>query len=205
MSPSLSAAIEAALATGYAYPAYRELLDRLLAQNTTTGPEPTATRVADTRMNLTRMNRWDKTTVLSAETLAALRTISAPQTWVLIVEGWCGDASQNVSIIQHMANATGGLVNVVFVLRDENPALMDHFLTNGGRAIPKLIALNANHEVLWQWGPRPAELIALVDANKALPEDQRTEKGALIHGWYAKNKGVALQQELSALISGIRQ
>lgn len=196
-------AIEQALAAAIPYPAWRALIDDLLSRNTTTGPEPTESRVADTRMNVHRMNRWDKTAVLYPETLAALAQISEPQTWLIIAEGWCSDASQNVSVIQKMADATNGIVAVRFVVRDEHLALMDHFLTNGARAIPKLIAIDAAHNVLWQWGPRPSELAALVAADKALPEDQRkskTELGEMIHSWYAKNKSVVLQQDISLLI-----
>ena len=44
----------------------------------------------------------------------------------------------------------GGIcrVDLRIILRDENTELMDEFLTNGGRSIPKLVRLNENFEVL---------------------------------------------------------
>ena len=37
-------------------------------------------------------------------------------------------------------------INLKVVLRDENPALMNQFLTNGSMSIPKLVVLDANDE-----------------------------------------------------------
>lgn len=34
---------------------------------------------------------------------------------------------------------------------------MDLHLTNGGRAIPKLIVFDENDNKIFQWGPRPVE------------------------------------------------
>ena len=46
---------------------------------------------------------------------------------------------------------------------------MDHYLTNGGRSIPKLVVLRAaDLTELTTWGPRPAEAQELLYAYKAM-------------------------------------
>jgi hypothetical protein len=76
---------------------------------------------------------------------------------------------------------------------------MQQFLTNGGRSIPKLICLDADHHVLWHWGPRPASAVKLLEEVKAEGLDAKEAKEKL-HLWYARNKQVDLQQELYVLI-----
>src|SRR5690625_5653194 len=76
------------------------------------------------------------------------------------------------------------------ILRDENLELMDRYLTNGGRSIPKLIVYDPNaEEVLGTWGPRPTEATKLI-------EDYRAEHGVIdekvreqLQVWYNKDKG----------------
>ena len=46
-----------------------------------------------------------------------------------------------------MAKESGENIELKIVLRDENEELMNEFLTNGSRSIPKLIVLDENLEV----------------------------------------------------------
>ena len=67
---------------------------------------------------------------------------------MVISEGWCGDAAQILPVINKMA-LVSNKIEFRIVLRDENPALMDAFLTNGGKAIPKVIMIdNESGEVI---------------------------------------------------------
>ena len=63
-------------------------------------------------------------------------------------------------------------INLQLVLRDENLELMDLFLTNGGRSIPKLIALDKDLNILFTWGPRPQTATNMV-------LDYKTKHGSL--------------------------
>lgn len=106
-----------------------------------------------------------------------------------ITEDWCGDAMINNPIIRKMAEAAN--VEVRTALRDADTDLIDRYLTNGGRAIPIYLILNAAGEVVTTWGPRAPELQQLVmeyratlpekedpafdDAQKALYEKMRTQ------------------------------
>ena len=156
-----------------------------------------------TRMNMQRMNRLDKTAQLQPALLEQLAGVQQAQTWLVISEAWCGDAAQNLPYLQMMAEASDK-IELQIVLRDENLELMDRFLTNGGRSIPKLILLNAStREVMADWGPRPAAAQTLYQDLKAqqLPY---IEVSTQLHKWYADNKGQDLQLEIQLLLQSLR-
>jgi hypothetical protein len=181
------------------YATYRTLIDNLLLQGKVTGPEQSEDLTHYTTLNVHRMNRVDKTSVISEELIAALAQIKAPQTWLVITEGWCGDAAQIVPIF-NVIEKQFSTIKVKFILRDENLELMDQFLTNGGRAIPKLLILDqASNKLLAHWGPRPAEAQAVINDLKAANADM-TEIKEKLHLWYGRNKSQALQKELLDLI-----
>lgn len=77
---------------------------------------------------------------------------------LIITESWCGDAAQNVPVLEKIA-AESDMIETRYILRDENLDLMDPFLENGSRSIPKLFALDrTNLKVLGAWGSRPLPL-----------------------------------------------
>ena len=126
-------------------------------EGTTTGPQKPS-YVEYTKLSAARMRRWEKTYKPSQNTLdnIASRT-SEKEQWLVFSETWCGDAAHNLPFIAKWAEHAG--VDMRIILRDENTELMDEFLTNGGRSIPKLVRLNENFEVLGTWGPRPTPLM----------------------------------------------
>lgn len=121
----------------------------------------------------------------------------AGATWVLITEPWCGDASFFQGIIE--AISLVGNIDLKISLRDSEPKLIDNYLTNGGKSIPILVALNAKMEEAFVWGPRPKalqELMLPLVANKASLD----EKIKLAHHWYRKNGSEHIQEEIYHLI-----
>ncbi|MBO0360365.1 thioredoxin family protein [Hymenobacter sp. BT186] len=191
------------LASAYTYTAYRQLVDAALADNKTTGPEQSEALTAYTRLNVQRMQRLDKTTWVLPELAAAVANLRQNYIWLIITEGWCGDAAQIVPVLEAIAQASGGHFTTRYVLRDEHLDLMDRYLTNGSRSIPKLLVLKPDTltEVA-QWGPRPAtaqQLLLDLKAQGATHEEY-AEK---IHAWYAQDKTQATQQELLALVQGL--
>lgn len=150
-------------------------------------------------MNLHRVNRITKTFKLQAEVANALSLLEKPINWLIISEHWCGDASQTVPIMAGIAAASEGKINLRIVYRDENPALMDAHLTNGGKSIAKLVQLDENFQLLGDWGPRPTEAQALVMQAKADGISHQIFSEHL-HKWYAQNKGVDTQLEILELL-----
>lgn len=181
------------------YPQYRKLIEQLLDEGKTTGPNQSEELTQYTRMNVQRMGRIDKQAVLDSALAARLQQIATPMRWLVLTEGWCGDAAQIIPWLQKMAEGSA-LLEIKFLLRDEHTELMDQFLTNGGRAIPKLIALDAqNMTILGDWGPRPAAAQSLYMGLKAA-QTPFLEASTQLHKWYADNKGADIQSELAAAI-----
>jgi hypothetical protein len=87
-----------------------------------------------------------------------------------------------------------------FVLRDENLELMDLFLTNGGRSIPKLIALDKNNNVLKTWGPRPSFANKMVTEYKAKNGNLDAQFKQDLQVWYNKDKGKSTQEDFIAFV-----
>jgi hypothetical protein len=87
------------------------------------------------------------------------------------------------------------------VLRDENIELMDAFLTNGGRSIPKVIMLdNASGEVLDTFGPRPSEATGYVNRFKAENGSLTPEFKEDLQHWYNKNKGQNIIEDVTEIL-----
>jgi hypothetical protein len=192
----------AVLSSAYSYASYRSTIDTLLSRNKTTGSNHAEDMLQHTRMNVQRMKRLDKTAQLQPSVTKQLAAIQKPLIWLVISEAWCGDAAQSLPYLNLMASESTK-IDFKIVLRDENLELMDRFLTNGGRSIPKLIILDADTlEVLADWGPRPAAAQTLYMDLKAqqLPY---MEASTQLHKWYADNKGQDLQAEFLALLQAI--
>ncbi|MCU0448875.1 MAG: thioredoxin family protein [Bernardetiaceae bacterium] len=181
------------------YAQYRALVDQVVAQGRTTGPKQTEDLAAYTKQNLQRMKRLDKTTELRPEAARFMAQLRQNWYWLVLTEGWCGDAAQNLPVLEHLAGATGGHVRTRYLLRDEHPALMDAYLTNGSRSIPKLICLRADDLAeLGTWGPRPRPAQALVDRYRA-EKVPYTEYNYHLQVWYNHDHGHALQAEIVEL------
>lgn len=198
-SPIISAEV---IDQAYTYTSYRALIDQLLLENKTTGTDHSDGYLAYTALNNRRMDRWEKTAKVSPELQELIAQISEKQIWLIITEGWCGDASQSLPFIQKLADLNDN-IKVRYILRDKNPEIMDRYLTNGARSIPMLIALNEElDQELFVWGPRPEFL------QNRLREYKIDTKGLSsadfaegTHLWYARDKNRSLGQEFQSLIS----
>lgn len=191
--------IKNSLQKAISYPEYRTLVKNLLDQGKSTGPNQSEDLLNYSLLNDKRMKRLDKTIKLTEETIAKVKDVKEPQTWLVLTEGWCGDAAQNLPVIHKIAEENPN-INLKLVLRDENVELMDEFLTNGGRSIPKLIALDKENEVISTWGPRPTTATKMV-------ADYKNEHGSLdaefkkdLQVWYNKDKGNDVQKDIISFI-----
>lgn len=181
------------------YAEYRTFVSEALQNN------PEKLQIEDSmlsyvNLNETRLKRLDKTTKIGEESARSMQQLTKSYTWLVITESWCGDAAQCLPIMNKLAELSA-LVNMRLVFRDQNLELMDQFLTNGGRAIPKLIVLDAEtQEVVADWGPRPAGAVAYVEAYKAAHGeiDEAGKEG--LFKWYNENKGKQIEEEIVALM-----
>ena len=193
------AQIDYKLGGALSYPAYRELVQHLVDNNSTSGDTSNEKYADYTRINQQRMKRLDKTIKLLPEAIRKLQLIAEKQTWLVLTESWCGDAAQNIPVLNRLA-ALNPNIELKLLMRDENPDIMDQFLTNGARSIPKLIILNSQEEVLGTWGPRPETVQQLVIDKKNAPDDMKEIYSIKIQKWYNANKGIDLQKEIINLL-----
>ena len=155
-------------------------------------------------LNYRRSIRISKSYKMNEQLKSVLKSISSPQTWMILTEDWCGDSAQNLPYISKMAEQND-LINLRILPRDENLDIMDRYLTNGkSRSIPKLVAFDESGKELFQWGPRPAESQNLVNELKdsGMPKVEFIEK---LHLWYARNKGKALEAEFISLLCTVEE
>jgi hypothetical protein len=177
------------------YLTYRNLLEDLFLQNKTTGNDQSKEMINYAKLNIQRMKRLDKTTVINDNWKPFFENLKSNLKWVVLTEGWCGDAAQIVPVLNKIAAASNGKIELELLLRDENLELMDKYLTNGGRAIPKLICYDENNNELWNWGPRPKEAQDLIIQLKEKEVDLNELKTEL-HLWYTHNKTMNIQSEI---------
>ncbi|NWF51079.1 MAG: thioredoxin family protein [Ignavibacteriaceae bacterium] len=151
------------------------------------------------KLNLQRSKRIEKYFSPSDELRQAVSKITEPQLWMMITESWCGDSAQNIPYFAKTAELNP-LINFRIILRDTNADIMDNFLTNGTRSIPKLVVFNESGDVLFDWGPRPKPALNLF---RELKEKGLEKKQILdeLHLWYGRNKGQAVQKEIIGLLN----
>lgn len=182
------------LENAVSYPEYRTLVHDLLSVGKSTGPIQSEALTNYSLLNDRRMKRLDKTIKISDETKAVFKSITEKQTWLVLTEGWCGDAAQNLPVIQKLA-AENENIALKIVLRDEYLELMDLFLTNGGRSIPKVIVLDAQNNVQHTWGPRPTLATEMMADYKAKNGSIDAQFKQDLQVWYNKNKGQSVQED----------
>jgi len=190
------------LAGGFSYSQFVEFTEQLVLENRTSGANQSEDYLSYTRMCLQRMVRWNKTSKVSEELKQLLLQVNQSQVWLIITEAWCGDGAQSIPHLAKLADLNP-LIMLKIVLRDEHPDLMDAYLTNGARSIPKLVAMTADLQVeLFTWGPKPKYLLdrhaAFKQNSEGLTYPEYLEE---IHLWYAKNKHKDLESEIYPLIS----
>ena len=192
--------IEEGLLKAISYTSYRKRISDLIASGKSSGSIQSEDLLNYSKLNDRRMTRLDKTIQLSQETLLALKKINKPITWLVLSEGWCGDAAQTLPVINKIADKSD-LINLKIIFRDEHEELMRHFLTNGGKSIPKLIVLNSENDVLNTWGPRPNIATKMVQDYKNAHEQLDAAFKQELQVWYNKDKGVNIQENMVGLLT----
>ena len=192
----MKTAIAKALFNSHSYLEYRKLVSDLLLENKSTGNEQSDDLTNYSTLNETRMNRLDKTMKITEENSIKLKSLQREYIWLVISEGWCGDAAQLLPVVNKMA-VESGKIDLKIVLRDENDDLMKLFLTNNSKSIPIVIIVDKQTgELMGHWGPRPKGAITLIqDYKKEFGIVDETAKTNL-QLWYLHDKGLSTQKEI---------
>ncbi len=137
---------------------------------------PTATRVvtasrfehgltyadflANIKINRDKFEHNYNNPVLSEEDVSFFRRVSrlpdGPRKLLVIAEAWCGDVYRELPTAVRIAEAAD--MDLRIFLRDENPDIMDEFLSNDGksRAIPVFVFYTADTKYITHFTERAA-------------------------------------------------
>jgi hypothetical protein len=194
-----------ALFNSYTYLEYRKIVSDLLSEGKSTGNEQSEDLLHYSTLNETRLKRLDKTISVPEEISTELKVLDKEYIWLVIAEGWCGDAAQILPILNKMA-IESDKIDLKVVLRDSNDDVMNEFLTNGARAIPKLLIIDkVTGKVCNHWGPRPKGASDLINNYKEqfgiVDEDAKSQ----LQLWYLQDKGLSTQKEVVEMMASIKE
>lgn len=122
---------------------------------------------------------------------------------LVITEPFCGDSLALLPIVSKLVDCNDKW-QMKIILRDKHPALIDQFLTNGGRAIPIFLFLDSQFNLLFSWGPRPEAAREIFESHRDLIKRGEIEKAVVIRKirtYYAKDRGRGTTRELMRIIN----
>ncbi|MDP3313642.1 thioredoxin family protein [Lutibacter sp.] len=194
--------INKSLAKSSNYSNYRTSVQNLLKQEKSTGKEQSSVLLDYSILNNKRMDRLDKTISLTEETKKTTDLLTEKITMLVIAEGWCGDAAQIIPVLNKIASFSPK-IDLKIVLRDENEDLMNLFLTNGSKSIPKVIILNNENSIVETWGPRPSIASKMVENFKLQHGSLNAEFKKDLQLWYNKDKGLSIQEDFIEIFKSV--
>ncbi|MEE9348756.1 MAG: thioredoxin family protein [Flavobacteriaceae bacterium] len=195
--------IKKSIQNAMSYTEYKKLINTLVAINKSTGENQSDILLNFSKLNAKRMKRLDKTILLNKDTLLTIKETKKDLLFLVLTESWCGDAAQTLPIMYKISEISPQ-IDFKIILRDANDDLMQRYLTNGGKSIPKLLIIDKNtNDVLNSWGPRPSIATKMV-------MNFKKEHGALdaefkkdLQIWYNKDKGISTQHDLMEIIENL--
>ena len=123
--------------------------------------------LAQAAINRDRFEHYYETSPLTDDDLQFFRTAAAlsggPRKILALAEAWCGDVYRELPTVARIAEAIG--MELRIFLRDENPDIMDEFLSNDGksRAIPVFVFYTADLQYITRFTERPASAQVEID------------------------------------------
>jgi len=131
--------------------------------------------LAQATVNRDKFELYYHESPLSADDISFFKRAAAlsngPAKILALVEAWCGDVYRELPTVARIAEAAGMSLRVF--LRDQNPDIMDEFLSNEGksRAIPVFVFYTKETRYITHFTERSAgagaELAAIMDEVKS--------------------------------------
>lgn len=131
--------------------------------------------LAQATVNRDKFELYYRDSALTDEDISFFKKAAAmpdgPAKILALAEAWCGDVYRELPTVARIAEATGADLRVF--LRDENPDIMDEFLSNEGkaRAIPVFVFYTKETRYITHFTERSAgahrELAAIMDQVKS--------------------------------------
>jgi hypothetical protein len=176
------------------YPAFIEYTQSVINIPPDKAPYLNPEIISYTEANLRRRKKIADTLQLEKKLYNELYEGIGNWTWVLLDEPWCGDSSFIAPYIYAMSLASAGDIELKILLRDTYPEIMEQYLSNNGKAIPKLICLDKGLNELGTWGPRPEKLQHLVKdwVQEGIDMNEKIKR---VYRWYKADNGNEIQKE----------
>jgi len=137
-----------------------------------------------------------------SEAMHAVLAQAQPVKILVLTEPWCGDSVAIIPVVKKIVDEAHGW-ELKVLLRDENPDLMDKYLTKGSRGIPVFIFLDEECRVLFSFGPRPEAAQKIFELYRHDFRAGKMDKAEIIkkiRSFYAKDRGRAIETELIRLL-----
>ncbi|HTW68037.1 MAG TPA: thioredoxin family protein [Bryobacteraceae bacterium] len=138
--------------------------------------------LAQSVVNVDKFQENYKSAPLSQEDLAFFKRAASmprgPANILAIAEAWCGDVYRELPTVARIADACGMRLRVF--LRDQNPDIMDEFLSNDGksRAIPVFVFYTSDMQYITHFTERSegahrelAEILDQIKTKMGLPQE----------------------------------
>lgn len=187
------------------YDSYQKKFDAWAKESGTSSADSSPEKIKFTKLNWARTQRIHNTIVLSEALKKEVLKLTHTYSWIVLTEAWCGDSAQNLPLIAEIARLNPGKIKLYILLRDENPEFMDNYLTNGSRAIPKLVCIDETiNRESFVWGPRPWAAQELLTQWKKYPDGKSwNDFEKELHRWYAKNMTKDIQNEFVDILHNL--
>lgn len=117
---------------------------------------------------------------------------------LVLTEPWCGDSLAIFPVVRRIAEINGNW-DLKILRRDENPGLMDQFLTRNARAVPIFLFLDESFSFIFRFGPRPKAAQDIFETYREEFKAGKIDKSEIIkkiRNFYAKDRGKAILTDL---------
>src|SRR4051812_34707057 len=100
---------ESFIAKAISYDEYRRMIDAFIMIGKSTAKKDSDNLLEYSKLNVVRMNRLDKTIEVIPELKQVVEQIDKTETWVILTEGWCGDAAQTIPVFDKLAKLNSNI------------------------------------------------------------------------------------------------
>ena len=181
---------------------FAEYMDQWNAKNALPmkGLDPVARRTRFySRYNLERQERVEALWRASEDFVRVIDESPGPADWLFITDDWCVDSAYSLPLVRWGSDRRSD-ITLRILLKDEHPEIMDLFLTEGKRSIPKFAGIDQDGQILFSWGPQPG---AIRDIRKELMDSGA--EGRIVSSttveWYADQGWLDVEKEMIEVLS----
>lgn len=200
----MNTVIKSSLDRSISYEEYRTLVQQYSATHGTSGEEQSESHIQFTKLNDRRMKRWDKTLKITKADVDILKRFDHKMIWLVLAESWCGDGAHMLPVLNKIAQINPN-IQLKIVFRDDNLELMDAYLTNGNRAIPKVIMIDEESgNVIGTYGPHPSEVAGYVNRFKAINGKLTASFKEDLQYWFNDDKGRTIIKDIIQILGHLQ-